>query len=181
MKASLLVTFLTSITLASILVMGVLIANMPYNPIRNSQRDVNLVGLMPQGWAFFTRSPREPQLYLYQSVEGKMTKVSYSNTGLESWFGFNRKVRFKGVEMGHLFEKVQQYEWLACEGDLNDCPELQTLPAHPVENIAQLHTLCGEYYLVHRSIVPWAWFRSGDDVHMPSKIIKISVSCSQQI
>lgn len=179
MKSTLIITFLLSSAMASLLVLSIVVANMPYSPVRNSKRDVNMVGLMPQGWAFFTRSPREDQMYVYQSIDGELVRLPYSNISKESWFGFNRKVRAKGIELGNLLERTQHLSWHPCEGNLNDCPGLDTIATHDIKNTAQLRTVCGEYYLVHRPITPWAWASSDEEFYMPSKILKINVLCSE--
>ena len=57
-------TLLFTLFVFSIIIAQVVITNMPYNPLRKGNFETSVAAVLPQGWAFFTRSPREPQLYL---------------------------------------------------------------------------------------------------------------------
>ncbi|MFK7810326.1 MAG: SdpA family antimicrobial peptide system protein [Saprospiraceae bacterium] len=181
MKNNLGFTLILTLSFFSVILSQVIITNMPYNPLRQGTVETSVAALLPQGWAFFTRSPREPQIYLYHEVDGQIVKKSYPNASLESAFGFNRKVRSKGIELGHLYERSQKLEWTECDGDVNICNDNWTATeAQDIINPAHTPSICGELYIVEKVIIPWAWASSKKEIHMPSKIIKLNAVCLQQ-
>lgn len=107
MKNNLGFTLILTLSFFTAILSQVVITNMPYNPLRQGTVENSVATLLPQGWAFFTRSPREPQIYLFEEIDGKVVKKSYPNASMESAFGFTRKVRSKGIELGHLMKELK--------------------------------------------------------------------------
>ncbi|MEL6943828.1 MAG: hypothetical protein AAFO82_14295, partial [Bacteroidota bacterium] len=68
MNNGLIITWIGTSALAIFLTAIILIANMPYNPMKDQIKETSIVSLMPEAWSFFTRSPREPQLYMYREI-----------------------------------------------------------------------------------------------------------------
>jgi antimicrobial peptide system SdpA family protein len=160
----------------SVLVVLVMRAFMPDNPLRISRavKD-NLTVLIPQGWVFFTRDPREPSDRLYLRTTPCCRPVTQSNGGAGNLFGLNRDSRALSVELGSLIGQAPASAWSQCRGDLNSCIASSTAPA-AVRNASTSRQLCGEV-LVHRSKpVPWAWSR---DTHVdpPYALLRMNVSC----
>src|SRR5699024_11032114 len=117
--------------------------------------------LAPQGWAFFTRSPREEALRVYPVRDGALGEhVQPANAEPSNAFGFDRGSRSQGTEIGLLNAAVPASAWVACEGDRAGClgealtvagaGDLPTIP-----NEALVATVCGP--TVFSSEVPGAW------------------------
>ena len=99
---------------------------------------------------------------------------------MESAFGVTRKVRAKGIELGHLYERAQKLNWVECEDDVNLCQRWDTTAVQDIINPAYIPNICGEFYIVEKVIIPWAWASSPKEINMPSKIIKLNAICLNQ-
>lgn len=179
MKYSFTTIFILVVGVYSFLALQTIASNMPYNPLRSGKFNASIVTIFPEAWAFFTRSPREEQIYLYRLENDRLVEESYQNTNADCLFGLSKNQRAKGIEIGHLFETAvsKKNDWATCEDDLNNCKNWGSLPAVSVINPSYSKQVCGEYYLVSRKIIPWAWSASRDNIHMPSKVIKINALC----
>jgi len=133
-----------------------------------------------QGWAFFTKSPREAAL------------TAFSHNGGTSWasamlgphseprnaFGLGRASRAQGVEMGLLAGALHQENWVDCQDAPLD-PCLQQIPPNAVarvDNPMPAPTLCGQIALKRQEPTPWAWATSEAEA-MPVAVARLEVSC----
>jgi antimicrobial peptide system SdpA family protein len=77
------------------------------NPLNNRYISKSqLTSVFPQGWAFFTKSSRESQLYIFDcnSLEPKLKNLrSFTN---DYYFGISRKNRVLNIEMNTVFQKI---------------------------------------------------------------------------
>ena len=82
----------------------VLDASLPFNPIRLPfEQALQLRRIVPEGWAFFTRDPREPQpLPFSRGPDRRWRSASLGPNG--RWvhaMGFDRTPRAQGTELRH--------------------------------------------------------------------------------
>lgn len=154
-------------------------AQMPVNAVTLPHEDtlrpsVRLV--LPQGWSFFTRSPREADFVAFsRGADGRWrSSLRAPHAEPRNAFGLARASRAQGVEVGLLTGLLRDTDWQDCRGDPAGCLDR----ADPVRaaNPALLKTLCGDVGLVQRPPVPWAWSRAGD-VTMPSVVARLELSC----
>ena len=157
-------------------------AAVPPNPVRLPyEQDVHARQWAPQGWAFFTRDPREPVVLSFRRTgDGVWRSASLGeHTQPRFAFGLNRRWRVQGVEMGLLLAALRQRSnvWSECGDELARCLEA-ALPAATIVNVSPEPTLCGAVGLARREIVPWAWSHAQDALTMPSQVVRLVVSCS---
>lgn len=157
-------------------------AAMPANPIKLPAEDsIRVVMWLPQGWKFFTRSPREDRYEAYAlTPQGEWTQAaSWPNARAANLFGLSRRGRAQSVELGLLEGAAQRQSdkpiWQPCESRLEEC----FASASPIEvdNATPQSSVCGEVALAKRPPVPWAWTRSSRKVEMPAKILRLKVRC----
>lgn len=151
---------------------------LPYSSVRlPGANAVNRLVLAPQGWAFFTRSPREARQLAYgRGREGWKNATKGPHAQLRNALGLDRGSRAQGVEIALLMSAAGAGEWQGCEGAVLGC--LDTVPRGPaVRNGSPNPSLCGTVAIVNRPPVPWAWVRSPEPVEMPSRILPLEVSC----
>jgi sporulation delaying protein A len=137
-----------------------------------------LQALVPQGWGFFTRDPREPRLLPFRREAGAWQAANEGPNG-EPWnaLGLNRAARGQGVELGLIETAVPTSAWKPCDGDIAGCLDQQSSPTR-VANPTPSPTLCGDVGLAQRDVVPWAWAASvPDETGMPSKVVRLTVTC----
>lgn len=167
----------------SILIFKVTVAAMPYSPFSGSQIDTyNFRNMMPQGWGFFTRNPREENYFIYQKdTLGNYALSVNSNNGLKNLFGIKRTSRIQSMEIGVLIQRLEKYDWISCPEGNNKCAaQIDTLSPIAVLNTTTSPTLCGELMLTQKQTVPWAWGKHYYEIDMPAKTIKINSICFNQ-
>jgi len=135
----------------------------------------------PQGWAFFTKSPRTPEVQPFQ-VDGttSMDSLALGPNSSPRWlFGLNRTSRIQEFELGEINRLTSQVEWTDCDGPLTaSCVEAaRAAGAEPVDNPFPLQTLCGTIALVREEPVPWAFANRGIDTEPPADLKVVDVRC----
>lgn len=151
---------------------------LPYSPVRlPSEGALNTLAWAPQGWAFFTRDPREERQFVFgRGAAGWHPLMRVPHGQLRNGLGLNRKSRAQGVEMALLLHAARAGAWRPCEGSVPAC--LDQLPRGPaVRNGSPNPTMCGTVAVVLRPPVPWAWLPSRASVEMPSRILPLEVAC----
>lgn len=151
---------------------------MPYNPVSYSKSfKVSLSLFVVEGWAFFTRNAREPNLYIYKmDEEGKLKVLDFQkNTSYKNLFGVSRAARSLSVEVGGLLKDIDSTKWTKNEGQniVNQYIISETIP---VMNEAVNPVLVDTIFLEYREKIPWAWIKSYDSIVMPSKTLKLYVN-----
>lgn len=132
--------------------------------------------LVPEGWAFFTRSPRTPEPAAYGAgPDGTWRQLTGgSRSGPRDAFGLNRRARSQGTELGIVMSQVPKEHWSSCERAPTDCLSGVT-PRLTVTNYSTHHTLCGDVGLALREVRPWAWRDLPGG--MPAKVARVVVTC----
>lgn len=131
--------------------------------------------VLPQGWGFFTRSPREAFPVAYRV--GPSGQWEEAALGARSNYlgGFGRRSRVQNIEMGLLLN-ASGAEWQPCDGEVSAC--LHAIGAMAiVANPSPSPILCGDIGFVMREPIPWAWYRSAETVQMPTKTLRLNVTC----
>jgi antimicrobial peptide system SdpA family protein len=156
-------------------------AALPYNPLQlpfADRFDIRMV--LPEGWAFFTRDPRDDRMMPYvRGADAVWSTASHTpNFQPRNLFGIDRAGRAQGVEMGLLMDAARDAERQACEESPVACLERAPV-ARKLSNTSPRPTLCGEVGFVFQRAIPWAWSRSSREktLHMPSKVLRLDIEC----
>lgn len=135
----------------------------------------------PQGWAFFTRDPREEMWLLYTSATGEGDWISAKagpNARARFVFGLNREPRAQGVEVGLLLSEVSEEQYTDCEEQHDqECLEKAIGGSRTVGNDSPVATLCGHVGVVMREPVPWAWAGSQHPEETAARAVVLEVEC----
>lgn len=134
--------------------------------------------LLPEGWSFFTRDPREADVLIFhEDAAGGWRPAHLGSYAQAKYaFGWSRRPRAQGVELGLILARLTDADWRRC-GKLDDC--LAPSPAAEISlvNRSPVPTLCGHLALVSAKPVPWAWaHRLGQD-HRPEAVVFVSSQC----
>jgi antimicrobial peptide system SdpA family protein len=143
-------------------------------PARESKSTVRAV--MPQGWAFFTKSPRSQDPVVYQhETTGLWRNITAGPLAKPTdLMGLDRMARAQGTELAILLAAVPVEAWRDCSRDPVDClSEMRTVGA--IHNESNHHTVCGEAGFVIQEKLPWAWRHA--PTTMPSKVLRVRVTC----
>ena len=153
-------------------------AVMPTNPIHLPFEDsLRVVQWFPQGWRFYTRDPREAYLLVYDLLNDDLSPLAWPNSHPKNYFGLKRLGRSQGIELGLIDVQVPERSWRPCEAAPLDCLRLAPVTVNAV-NPSPNPSLCGEIGIVRIRPVPWAWSRSRELLDMPSRVVRVKVTCS---
>lgn len=170
MKDKLFFTAVTSSVLA--LIWYLFFHSLPFN-INTTKSDnrIFMMKIIPEGWEFFTRSPREEMVDLYKLNGDEWQHVDIKNNQAANFFGLSRKSRKIGMEISIMLSKIQHDSlWNEYKGMENIMfPET----FNPIDNkeIATLPT--GKYALLKYEMVPWSWRDKVAKKHINYEIIGI--------
>lgn len=140
-----------------------------------------IISWTPQGWAFFTRSPRTPVLRVYRRVEGAWRNASISNASYQNLFGVSRRARAINAELGAISVKIPRRGWTPCAESLSACAATVSLSEPTRVTNPSLHPeLCGNLMLEQRPLVPWAWSASRERIFMPGLVAFVLVECHDE-
>jgi len=154
------------------------------NPIKlkyGGLLDTRYKVVFPEGWAFFTKSPRDDYIQLYQWKNNKFEEYPYQRQAdLNNWVGLKRNARSIGVEFAYLVGKIPQGEnqWLGCDaGVLDSCVNDSNFRTFEITNNTKDPLISGRIFAVKRKVIPWAWSSNYKKVKLPIEIISLNVSC----
>ncbi len=153
-------------------------AALPFNPIKLPlETRVQPRFWLPEGWAFFTRDPREENMRVFVRHEGNWVSAGMGPIAKPSnSFGLDRACRAQGVEAALLINGFPSSAFQECRDPVAACLERAPITAE-VQNISPTPTLCGDVGVVMQKPVPWAWWSSGLRATMPSRVLRMSVAC----
>jgi antimicrobial peptide system SdpA family protein len=135
------------------------------------------VELIPQGWAFFTRDPREQDILSF-FVEGEQfTSVWPVDVRGFAWSGVDRRSRAYSRQLGHLISQVPIAAWRPCITP-DRCEASLPGEAVPVTNPYCVPLVCGDVVLLRVQPVPWAWYSQLGAVGLAEKSVRLRVHCT---
>ncbi|WP_432003383.1 SdpA family antimicrobial peptide system protein [Streptomyces sioyaensis] len=147
-------------------------------PAQDSARTVATV-VAPQGWAFFTKSPKDPVYAPYQLFKGSWKSISLTpHSKASNLFGLDRASRSQGIEVALMLHQ-KNVKWTSCgnSSTVQNCLELGARKATKATNSSPSPTLCGHAAVVEERPVPWAWRDLSPERHTPERVAVWSVKC----
>ena len=144
-----------------------------YNNFNNDVFDV-----VPQGWAFFTRDPREPQVIIYEIKNNKIINMEHRHSSYKRIFGLERDYGKLISELQVILSNVKKaefenYHW-NYQSEINNTYIPKKI--HYCKNKYNNPLLTKEYLVVFQKAIPWAWLNSIDKIKMEAKIIRIKIN-----
>ncbi len=138
----------------------------------SSNASSTLYSFMPQGWAFFTRDPKEDIFNFYQIDDDNLVLLNEApSLNPKQFFGFNRTSRKINIDMSYLVTNIPSKLW---KDFSNMGCELYNLNSHSfLSQNLQNDEFKGEYLLVKKRRKPWAW-KTGQ-TKMPQKAVRIII------
>jgi len=125
--------------------------------------------LLPEGWNFFTRDPREERVFIYKTnANSEFTAIEeWPNNAYRNMFGIKRNARAIGTDYGMILSKISDSNWIKIdEKDLSvffqrtKNLEPQFFFNYPDDAKEEArHFLYGDLVFVKKQIIPWSWYR----------------------
>lgn len=121
---------------------------------KTTQRVMNTI--LPQGWGFFTRNPKETKYHLY-SLENEVPKLlNKKNTSVPNLFGLSRKYRRLAYEFGKIYTSIKDEHWTGLGKAHYSELKFDNVDTFYLDQSFFLIKE-GRYRIVKYEIVPWAW------------------------
>lgn len=144
----------------------------PKTPIKMpNSLEVTVSKLFTQGWGFFSKNPRDEKFYAINLKTGDYVG-EWPNMTLGNFYGFKKKGRAQGIELGRLYEKANPSNMKKCNNSPQQC--LTKLKAIKIENDIEHPTILGDIGIIKEEPVPWAWVNNYKSA-MPSKVMRLKV------
>lgn len=184
-----LIVFLTYIFFISIAIANIFYFTIESNPVKyNNKIENQLFSFVPQGWAFFTRSPREAQITIYKKDKNanNFIIINQRHAHYSNLFGLIRRpskllgelqMIKRQIPKEHYVDTTFSYQTLKI---IDDKELINSLSLETCENRFYGSDLCGEYIIVFQKPVPWAWSKNIRNVKMPCKMIKVKILCANE-
>lgn len=130
------------------------------------------VGLLfPEGWGFFTRSPREFQYELYHlNRDSSLELTSIKNNAFSNALGFSRKSRRLNLEFQRLLSKLPDSVFVSGEHW-----SVRSYQIKLSEIPSVLYISPGQYVVKRYLITPWSWVNYPEHFEPEVSQVKIEV------
>jgi antimicrobial peptide system SdpA family protein len=151
----------------------------PYSPVVLNKKIGSKIRLFaPQGWKFFTKSPREDIFLLYRmQSDSSFTMIDERNGDFTNFFGAIKRPRIRAVAAGTAYSQIPPSYWQDYRGTFSSAPSLDSLLCFTAFNMAKSPRLPDGIYIFQEiALVPWAWSNK-ELLKMPSKIAKVKIVC----
>lgn len=130
---------------------------------------------MPQGWGFFSRDPREEDLFVFELNKNHWQKSSHAPiSNIHNCFGINRFPRAQSVELAMLMSGIQEKSRKSYAVNIN-AMTLKDTVALAVRNTSPYPTLKGKLCIVKQQPIPWAWAWNERKLQMPAKYLVLQI------
>jgi len=151
--------------------------SLAFNSVNTSvELNKRLFTFLPQGWGFFSRSPREVEVCLFQYKNGKFVKMPNYQAAPWNFFGAGRNVTRLTYEYQDIILRLPKKELVSTKANF------QSGVSGPVpQNIVDINNnfddprLLGQYLIVMQKIIPWSWISDLDKETIDAKIVRINV------
>jgi antimicrobial peptide system SdpA family protein len=142
------------------------------------QRAIRL--LLPEGWAFFSRDPREKVDYFYEETEAGELRPGHvaDLKGAGSLLG-NRSHRVRGIELGIVAAQIPRQAWVSCRKEISKCLDIYPRQSANISVKMYRPSYCGSAVIQRTKRPPWAWRRSRNRIRMPSQVARIQINCEE--
>lgn len=143
-----------------------------------------IITAFPQGWCFFTRSPQEKSIHLYDVNNGKPSPYDLRGFNSEFFWGFSRKNRLVSMEIGNILgthinpDSVISYrKHCYASTSLNELLNIDTLKYNHF-TLNNVMILKGKYILEIDDFIPWSLRRrlSLSNIKISKTFIPITIN-----
>jgi len=142
--------------------MAVYFGNNPLN--RSFTIKQKMVSILPEGWAFFTKSAKDPMLYVFSYENGQLHNMNLRNFSSQYCFGFSRENRLLNVETGTIIQAINKKTSLVSKEikltDIDSLSSLIDLKNARFDSIVvarkNVPDFKGRYVFLVQKMLPWS-------------------------
>ncbi|MBT8317779.1 MAG: SdpA family antimicrobial peptide system protein [Lutibacter sp.] len=156
----------------SAILINIFMASFPIPSNKSFLNKTIIFSVIPQGWGFFTRNPREELITVYKSHNDSLVKITEQNSSLSSFLGISRKSRLHNIELGTILSKIDENMWV--KGKPNEL-KFDNIKYDTIMSSFYPKNMIGEYFIVKQERIPWAWSKNHKNLVMPYNYARIYV------
>lgn len=128
--------------------------------------------ILPQGWGFFTKSPREDMFESFEIKNNEQVPLSFSNTSIQNLYGFSRSSRYISYETSNIFHLLKNKQWFIEKGNIK-LPKVKKV--NYVKISTKYYKRNSTYMIVKFKQTPWAWANYSENNSKPFEFIFFSI------
>jgi antimicrobial peptide system SdpA family protein len=166
------IMLLTTLSLCFIVLVGSIQENV-FSKASLSKFSFNII---PQGWGFFTRTPRETRIDAYFFENGQYKKINLTNFTTENFLGISRKGRAVCSSVTDIYNLLDKSKLLILrEKSILKSDSLKKLI--PIEiTLKDNSTITKkEIFIIAYDILPWAWAENSETTDLIYNIAKVKL------
>lgn len=129
--------------------------------------------IMPQGWGFFTKNPRDNLLDVYKVENDGVRKITTNNFSLETYFGISRKARNIGYESAQIINDVDKKYWQS--DTWKNLRNLNRNLVYKSQNDSLKYLTKGKYIFITYKIVPYKWAKNHQVNNSPIEYVFVEI------
>lgn len=159
-------------------ILWIFVAAMPYSPVSlDLLTKINVMSVLPEGWGFFSRNPREVDLLIFEKHGGAWAPNRNAPTAhYRNYFGIRRTARIRSIESARIVAYFESATWHDCDSGIGGClPNTSDsiLEYRIARRYAAFHDTIA---LVRQEPLPWAWAKDGlGKIEMPLSYLIIKI------
>lgn len=139
-----------------------------------------IVAIIPQGWGFFTRNPREARHeYYYKQADQWIKDPNLRNGTLRNVYGLDRSGRLALLLYGRIEKKIPGSAWITMKDydfkhfDFKS-PSLKTVRIQTKKQAAV--NMPTDIIIVQKEITPWAYRAFESNIGLPVSVVKLHIN-----
>ncbi len=94
------------VTVSVLYFMTIYLGNNPLN--ENLTLKQKCASIFPQGWSFFSKSAKEPLLYILKNEDNDVQLLDIRNASFANYMGLNRHNRILNVEISNILRQINK-------------------------------------------------------------------------
>jgi antimicrobial peptide system SdpA family protein len=180
-----LIAFYSSVSIVLVIFFTILSIYFGNNPLNNSYTAKSkFISAFPQGWAFFTKSAKEPEFYIFECFNGKIEMKNLRNFSNDYYYGLSRHNRILAIEASTILNKIKSdsitgYRLTAkIAENITEKINLDTLKFNKISVFKKnVPDFKGKYLFVSKHALPWSLLNQKPDY--PSSFIVYAINIHQ--
>lgn len=154
------------------------------NPLNKfNSRSLHFISIFPEGWAFFTKTAKEPVFTLYRVENETLKRVDLRSFQPRFFWGASRNNRLLNIEMGNIIRKINSntsdriryQQTIKFRDNISNYLSTDTLKFNDIKMDKQIKLMHGKYLIVIESFLPWSILRRKDEFEVKQKLTLIPV------
>jgi len=150
----------------------IFLATLDEQVVLSKKTSDNISYVFPEGWGFFTKSPRDTLLDIYSLETTGISKYNAKNFSSANTFGLSRKTRIVGYEGSLVAGLIPRSAWKTTTNEFFNEIENDTSVSLTLDYSFN-HFSKGTFLFVQYEPMPYAWAKNNQEKNQKIKYAKV--------